>query len=113
MRNENAPELTNIKKLRRGDADVFEWFVDNVLTCILTKGTVDKAKVNKQMSKWVTVGLEAFALLCLENCYEQVSDKVEGKPREDQTRPRWTDGGKGSGTNRGWDLAGMARCGEL
>jgi hypothetical protein len=70
-----------------------------------------KKKTIELPSKWLTVQLEAFSILCMENYMEMVTDQIDNKvnPRG----PRWTADGRGKAKNQGWDKDGILRYNEL
>jgi hypothetical protein len=68
-------------------------------------------KAMEKPSDWMTVQLEAFSLLCLENYNEMLDDRVNNvsNPRQ----PKWTADGRGKAKNKGWAKEGITRFSDL
>jgi hypothetical protein len=102
--------MDRILKLRE-DHGVFEWFLDKIGSVVLGVGLARKEKTHKLPSEWLTVGLEAFALLCLENYWDMILGQVNNRAATEP--PKWTADGRGKKKNQGWDQDGIRRYNEL
>jgi hypothetical protein len=102
--------LDDVRKLR-SDASAFEWFLDNICTPVCGTKEMSKKKTMVVPSKWMTVQLEAFSLLCFENYDDMTDDQVNNAihPRQ----PKWTADGRGKAKNKGWAKEGITRFNEL
>jgi hypothetical protein len=58
-------------------------------------------------TSWMTPSLEAFAVLCLENYYDNIQDIASN--RSTVRKPLWTNKGLGAKRNQGWSLEGLKK----
>jgi hypothetical protein len=102
--------LDRVRKLRE-DQGAFEWFLDNICAAVCGVKDTARRKSMEVPSKWMTVQLEAFSLLCLENYNDMLYNQVNNSltPRQ----PKWTADGRGRAKNKGWAKEGITRFNEL
>lgn len=101
--------IERVRKLRK-DEQAFAWFLDTICVAVVGQKKAELDRTIHAPTKWLTTGLEAFSLLCLENYFEMVLSQVEN----DQTvPPKWTADGRGRQRNQGWSVAGIQRYNEI
>ena len=118
-------ELVPHEEIAKGRENTEEhtWFVDNICPLVVGKDNYRRA-THELIKEWMTVTLEAFALIVCKNFYkhavsaaritlrrpegtQQNRNKVEGAEP-----PLHTAGGKGAKRNQGWTKAGIDNYNE-
>jgi hypothetical protein len=81
--------------------------LDNIAPLVVGNGKYkEKCKLVLPTS-WMMPSSEAFAVLCLENYYDNIQDIVSNNSTI--RKPLWTNRGKGSKRNQGWSREGITR----
>jgi hypothetical protein len=103
-RKNNLKSLEEIQMLRE-DPVSYAWMLDNIAPLIV--GNVKYKEECKQVvpTSWMTPSSEAFALLCLENYYDNIQDIASNKTTI--RKPLWTNKGLGAKRNQGWSKEGL------
>jgi len=95
----------------RKNPESFRWFLDVIASVVVGVQEVNQMKSVKPPCEWLSSSLEAFCLLCLENCFDQVKSEARGDAQKPETK--WTKEGRGSRKNQGWQQDGIRRYNEL
>lgn len=64
--------LETIKTEGRGNREVYEWFVDEAVSCVVGRDKWSIITRKHKLHTFVPPQAEAFAMVCLENVWEQV-----------------------------------------
>jgi hypothetical protein len=108
-RKNNLKSLESVKMLRR-DPETYTWMLDNIAPLIVGNGKYREECKQMIPTSWMTTSSEAFALLCLENYYENIQDIASNKSTI--RKPHWTNKGLGAKRNQGWSREGLTRFAE-
>jgi hypothetical protein len=95
--------------LRRDPAS-YGWLLDNIAPLIVGSGKYKEECKRVPPTSWMTPSSEAFAVLCLENYYENIQDVASNKSII--RKPLWTNKGLGAKRNQGWSKEGLERFEE-
>jgi hypothetical protein len=98
--------MENIRKLRK-DPDAYAWMLDNIAPLVVGRGKFKEESKKCLPTKWMTPSSEAFAVLCLENYYDNIQDIASGKASV--RKPLWTNKGLGAKRNQGWSREGLEK----
>jgi hypothetical protein len=85
--------------------------MDEIASVVVGTSRAEQMKYTKPPHEWLTPSLEAFALVCLENCFERVRSQVLGEDRPASSK--WTADGRGAKRNQGWHQDGICRYNSL
>jgi hypothetical protein len=94
-------------KLLRQDPESYAWMLDNIAPLIVGNGKYKEESKQKLPTSWMTPSSEAFAVLCLENYYDNIQDVASNKSTI--SKPLWTNKGLGAKRNQGWSRDGLTR----
>jgi hypothetical protein len=94
-------------KLLRQDPDSYAWMLDNIAPLIVGNGKYREECKRVLPTSWMTPSSEAFAVLCLENYYDNIQDIASNKSTI--SKPLWTNKGLGAKRNQGWSRDGLTR----
>jgi len=118
------PTLTQIQLLREDD-QTMEIFCNHFLACVVGKHDWKRQTKKELISQVATISDEAFALLVLENIWDEWKNMnvveffsrrkgmEKGTKRKKIGGGRWTSDAKGCGKYCGWNVDGMKRFSEL
>jgi hypothetical protein len=98
--------MENIRKLRK-DPDAYAWMLDNIAPLVVGSGKFKEESKKCLPTKWMTPSSEAFAVLCLENYYDNIQDIASCKASV--RKPLWTNKGLGAKRNQGWSREGLEK----
>jgi hypothetical protein len=89
----------------RRSPETYAWLLDNIAPLVVGSGKYKEESKRMCPTKWMTPSSEAFAILCLENYYDNIQDVASnwGTIR----KPLWTSKGLGARRNQGWNIDGM------
>jgi hypothetical protein len=95
----------------RRNRRAFHWFLDEIGSVVVGASRAEQMKYTRLPHEWLTPSLEAFGLLCLENCFERIRSQVLGEDRI--ATSKWTADGRGAKRNQGWHQDGIRRYNSL
>ncbi len=98
--------MENIRKLRK-DPDAYAWMLDNIAPLVVGSGEFKEESKKCLPTKWMTPSSEAFAVLCLENYYDNIQDIASCKASV--RKALWTNKGLGAKRNQGWSREGLEK----
>jgi hypothetical protein len=98
--------MENIRKLQK-DPDAYAWMLDNIAPLVVGSGKFKEESKKCLPTKWMTPSSEAFAVLCLENYYDNIQDIASCKASV--RKPLWTNKGLGAKRNQGWSREGLEK----
>jgi hypothetical protein len=81
--------------------------LDNIAPLVVGSGKFKEESKKCLPTKWMTPSSEAFAVLCLENYYDNIQDIASGKASV--RKPLWTNKGLGAKRNQGWSREGLEK----
>jgi hypothetical protein len=84
--------------------------LDNIVPLIVGVKYFKSECKTKPPTKWLTTSSEAFAVLCLENYYNNIDDMAS--KRMNVRKPRWTSDGVRAKRDQGWKKEGIAKFDE-
>lgn len=89
----------------RSSPESYAWLLDNIVPLVVGSGKYKEESKRMLPTKWMTPSSEAFAILCLENYYDNIQDVASncGTVR----KPLWTSKGLGARRNQGWSIDGI------
>lgn len=105
-RKNNLKLLESVKRLQK-DPESYAWMLDNIAPLIVGSGKYREECKRVPPTSWMTPSSEAFAVLCLENYYDNIQDIASNKC--DIRKPLWTNKGLGAKRNQGWSREGLER----
>jgi len=120
----NLPALQQLRLLRK-DEITMDIFCNNFLSCVIGKHYWKRQKKHKLIRELATVSDEAFALLVLENIWDEWKDMnvveffsrrkgmEKGTKRRKIGGGRWTSDANGGTKYGGWNVDGIKRFNEL
>jgi hypothetical protein len=94
-------------KLLRRDPVSYAWMLDNIAPLIVGNGKYKEESKQVLPTSWMTPSSEAFAVLCLENYYDNIQDIASNKSTI--SKPLWTNKGLGAKRNQGWSRNGLIK----
>jgi hypothetical protein len=89
----------------RKDPESYAWLLDNIAPLIVGSEKYKADYKRVPPTSWMTPSSEAFAVLCLENYYDNIQDIASN--RSTVRKPLWTNKGLGAKRNQGWSLEGL------
>jgi hypothetical protein len=94
----------------REDQESYAWMLDNIAPLVV--GSEKYKAENKRVppTSWMTTSSEAFAVLCLENYYDNIQDIASNEATI--RKPLWTNKGLGAKRNQGWSREGLKKFAE-
>jgi hypothetical protein len=118
MTGKTMPKMENWLTMRNNTDDCYTVFFDKFVVHVVGSVSFRNKVAVQQVSSFVTIGDEAFALLVLENSEERWFDMSLTNNTKSKMRNKYTDGGTCTKTGRsrtykGWSNAGLNRFNEL
>jgi hypothetical protein len=89
----------------RKDPETYAWLLDNIAPLIVGSEKYKADYKRVPPTSWMTPSSEAFAVLCLENYYDNIQDIASNQSTV--RKPLWTNKGLGAKRNQGWSLEGL------
>jgi hypothetical protein len=101
--------MAKIKRLR-ADPATHMWMLDNIVPLIVGVKYFKSECKTKPPTKWLPTSSEAFAVLCLENYYNNIDDSSSNRTMV--RKPKWTSDGIRAKRNQGWKKEGIEKFDE-
>ena len=91
------------------DQDGYYWLLDHIAPLIVGNNKYEEESKKRPPTQWMTTASEAFAMLCLENYYNNIQDVASNN--SNIRKPLWTSKGIGVKQNQGWSKEGLEKFG--